>query len=195
MKRAVILHGTGNTPADNWFPWLKRTLEEFDYEVFVPQLPEAQAPNRHKYEDFLLESGWDFSDNVIIGHSSGSTTLLNLLSQAWFPNLKAAVFVGFFVNNDYIENNPPEWYTPGQFEDLFPPDGFDFNLIKSKIGNSYVIHGDDDPYCDPKLASQTALLLNAKLKIIKGGKHLSKNSGGYTKLPEIIELLKEDSIL
>lgn len=195
MKKAIILHGTGSTPDDNWFPWLKHELEFRGYEVFVPQLPDSSTPNRHRYDDFLRKSGWDFSDNIIVGHSSGSTTILNLLEQDWFPHVKAAVFVGFFVNNDYIENNPPEWYTPGQFKNLFPPEGFNFAKVKEKSEHRYVIHSDNDPYCDPKLAADTAKLIGAELRIVPGGKHLSKNSGGYIELPEIIEVLENNDLI
>lgn len=144
---------------------------------------------------FLRDSGWDFTDNIVIGHSSGSTTILNLLQQDWFPRIKTAVFVGFFVNNDLIENNPPDWYKPGQFKDLFPPEGFDFDKVIQKSDHRFVIHSDNDPYCDPKLAIDTAKRIDAKIRIIPGGKHLSKNSGGYTELPELIDFLDANQAL
>lgn len=195
MKKVTILHGTGNTPDGNWFPWLRRELKTRGYEVFIPKLPDAATPNRHKYDMFLRDSGWDFTDNIVIGHSSGSTTILNLLQQDWFPRIKTAVFVGFFVNNDLIENNPPDWYKPGQFKDLFPTEGFDFNKVIQKSDQRFVIHSDNDPYCDPQLAIDTAKRIDAKIRIIPGGKHLSKNSGGYTELPELIDFLDANQAL
>jgi len=39
MSNAFIIHGTGGYPEENWFPWLKKKLEEFNYKVFVPQFP------------------------------------------------------------------------------------------------------------------------------------------------------------
>jgi hypothetical protein len=36
MKTAIIIHGTGGSPDENWFPWMKTQLEEQGYRVFVP---------------------------------------------------------------------------------------------------------------------------------------------------------------
>ena len=58
MKKAVLLHGTDGSPNDHWFPWLKKVLEENEYEVFAPTLPENHTPNRDVYEEFLKKSGW-----------------------------------------------------------------------------------------------------------------------------------------
>jgi predicted alpha/beta hydrolase family esterase len=91
MKRAVILHGTDSNPQDIWFPWFKNQLEANGYTVFVPLLPDNHTPNRKKYEEFLKNSNWDFRDNILIGHSSGATTALNLLSADWLPKVKAVV--------------------------------------------------------------------------------------------------------
>lgn len=50
MGEVLIFHGTGGSPKGNWFPWLKKELEEKDYQVFVPQLPH---PKDHHLPDWL----------------------------------------------------------------------------------------------------------------------------------------------
>lgn len=42
MKNALILHGTNADHNENWFPWLHKQLEEKDYKVWTPDLPEKE---------------------------------------------------------------------------------------------------------------------------------------------------------
>lgn len=191
MKRAVILHGTDGKPTDQWFPWLKGELEDNGYQVFVPLLPQNHTPNRRIYEKFLRESEWDFSDNVIIGHSSGATTILNLLSVDWFPKQKAVVLVGTFLNEKLTQN--ADWVEEGQFKDLFRKE-YDPKVIKSKAESFIFVHGSDDPYCDIDDARQLCESLGGEFIIVKNGHHLGGGSG-IVDLPQLQEALKKRKLL
>ena len=35
----IILHGSFGSKDGNWFPWLKKQLEDRNYKVDVPQMP------------------------------------------------------------------------------------------------------------------------------------------------------------
>lgn len=43
-KRVFIIHGWSGSPEENWFPWLKKELENSGFEVHVPQIPDADNP-------------------------------------------------------------------------------------------------------------------------------------------------------
>lgn len=191
MKRAVILHGTNGSPQDCWLPWLKKVLEERAYEVLCPLLPDNDVPNRTTYEDYLKSTGWDFSDNIIIGHSSGSTTALNLLMSDWFPNVRATVLVGTFLNVKLLQN--VEWYVPGQFKDLFLGE-YDSQTLKQKSGSFYFVHGDDDPYCDIKDAKELCLKVDGTFIEVPNGHHLGSSSGFY-EIPMVFDQLVADKII
>ena len=188
MKRAVILHGTSGNPSINWLPWLKDQLENDGYTVWVPQLPNPVRPNRFTYEEFLKSANWDFSENLLVGHSSGATTILNLMSTDWFPHIKSAVFVGTFLNEDLTKNT--DWYEDGQFDNLFPPKGFDAEKIKPKADHFYFLHSDDDPYCELKPAEDLAKELGATFKVEPHKQHFS---AGLKEVPEVLELLRENA--
>lgn len=80
MKSALILHGTNNSPQDNWFLWLEKELQQLDYKTWVPQLPQADFPNIKRYNQFLFNSDWEFDEeSILIGHSSGAVATLGLL--------------------------------------------------------------------------------------------------------------------
>jgi predicted alpha/beta hydrolase family esterase len=191
MKKAALLHGTDGSPNDHWFPWLKTELEKNGYEVFAPTLPENHTPSRDVYEVFLKNSDWDFADNLLIGHSSGTTTILNLLMADWFPGVKASVLVGTFLNENLL--NEQEWYTPGQFDRLFVQE-FDIEKLKSKCPEFIFVHGDNDHACDYNDAKEFCQKLDGDFITIKNGSHLS-GSSGITEIPEIVEKLNERDLL
>jgi predicted alpha/beta hydrolase family esterase len=192
LKRATILHGTSGSPSElEWQVWLKRELKASGYEVCFPQLPDCQKPNLATYDTFLRESGWDFSDNLLIGHSSGATTVLHLLEQDWFPAVDAVVLVGTFLNERLLHN--ATWYTPGQFDDLFVDD-FSPKKIMEKCKKFTFVHGDDDPYCDINDAKILCNELGGEFIEMKQAGHIAK-SAGFTKLPLLKDVLVRDGYL
>lgn len=191
MKRAVFLHGTDGKPDDHWFPWLRAELEQRGYEIFAPTLPENHTPSRDVYEEFLKNSGWDFTDNLLVGHSSGTTTILNLLMADWFPKVKGSVMVGTFLNEKLTKT--AEWYEPGQFDNLFVQD-FDVEKIKSKCPEFIFVHGDNDYACSYDDAKEFCRTLGGDFIAIPNGGHLGGPSG-TTEIPEIIDKLSEKNLL
>lgn len=184
MKRAVILHGTDGRPGAHWFPWLKKKLEEQGYKVWAPSLPENHTPDRQVYNDFLLGGDWDFADNIVVGHSSGAVSILNLLMDERCPHIKMGLMVGAWAGGS------PEEMDYEQFKNLFPPEGFNFKLIKSKADKLAFLHGDDDPYCPLEQAKYLAEQLDAPITVVHGGRHFTKNNEANFELPELWKILE-----
>lgn len=180
-KQAYLLHGTDGSPEYNWFPWLKSELENKGYEVRVPLLPENHTPNRQVYSDFLESTDWSFENCILIGHSSGATTALNLLSSDWFPHVNKTILVGTFLNERLLSR--VDWYEKGQFDNLFPSGGYDADLLKKKSNSFIFLHGSDDPYCSLDDATVFANRVDGEMVVIQDGLHLSSNRKD---LPEII---------
>ena len=191
MKRALVLHSTGSNPSAVWYPWLKAELEQRGYDVFAPLLPDSDRPNRQTYEQFLRDSGWDFTDNLVVGHSSGATTALNLLLSDWFPPMKATVLVGTFLNEKLTK--PLEDFPQGIFDGLFV-EAFDPDKLSQKSPAFYFVHGSNDPYCDIDDARQLCDQLEGTFIEIENGHHLG-GASGVKELPELISALEVDGIV
>lgn len=187
VKRAVLFHGTSSDPTHHWQPWLKKELEQQGYQVYAPLLPDNDRPNRRTYEAFLRKSGWDFADNILVGHSSGATTVLNLLLADWFPKVKAVVLVGTFLNEKLTKNLGE--FPDGLFDDLFL-EGYDPERLKQKAGAFYFVHGSNDPYCDIQDAKVLCEQVGGTFMEIENGHHLGGTSG-ITELPELINYLSK----
>lgn len=184
MKRAAILHGTDGHPDHHWMPWLKQKLEEQGYEVWAPELPENHTPDRETYNNFLFSQGWDFADNIVVGHSSGAVSVLNLLMDERCPMIKLGVMVGAWAGG-----RPMGHFDENQFAKLFPENGFDFELIKSKADHLAFLHSDDDPYCPLEQAQYLAEQLGASITVLYGAGHIS---AGFKEKPEIWDVIEEN---
>lgn len=181
MKNAVILHGTLNSSKDNWFPWLKKQLEEKGYRVFLPDLPGADKPQIDRYNKFLLKN-WEYnSETILIGHSSGAVATLGLLEV--LPKkvvVKRAILVAAF--KDDLNWKPTK-------ELFLKP--FDFEKIKAHCKEFVLISSDDDPYVSLEHGKYFEEKLGVPLVILKGQKHFSVESMGekYKEFPYLLELV------
>jgi predicted alpha/beta hydrolase family esterase len=167
MKKALLLHGTSGSSDSNWLPWLKAELENAGWEVWAPDLPNADEPNIKSYNKYLLSRKWVFDDEtIIIGHSSGAVAALGLL-QVLPANttIKQCVLVGSFKDDLGWTN------LGGLFEEPF-----DFDGIKKHCSNFLLIHSDNDPYCPLEHAQYLAKELDGTLRLEPGQKHFSEET-------------------
>ncbi|MBP9717692.1 alpha/beta fold hydrolase [Candidatus Gracilibacteria bacterium] len=82
MKRVIIFHGTGGSPQENWFPWLKNILQERGIEVVIPQFPTPQHQTPENWHA-VMEPYLPLitPETVLIGHSLGGAFLLRVMEK------------------------------------------------------------------------------------------------------------------
>ena len=183
MRNVLIFHGTGGHPGENWFPWLKRKLEEKHYKVFVPQFPH---PKDHTLVDWLeVLKGYEQyinEDSILIGHSLGGLFLLRVLERLQHP-----VFAAFFVAAP-IGVRPIKFYDS---DEKFSGFSFNFAEIKKKAKHFVAYHSDNDPYISIGNGEELAKQLDIKLTFIANSGHFNAEAGftKFDKLPEDIEKL------
>jgi predicted alpha/beta hydrolase family esterase len=181
MKNAIIIHGTGGYPGENWFPWMKEELEKLGYQVFVPQFPtpEKQTPEEWfkvfgNYEKYLN------SETILIGHSYGGAFLLRILER-----IKAKVKVAVLVAAS-------AGIKPIKFYDVDKPlveKPFDWAKIRQSSDHFLVFHSEDDPFICIANGEKIAKELNIGLIRLTNAGHFNAKAG-YTKFELLLEKLK-----
>lgn len=183
MKKAIIFHGTGGNSQANWFPWLKAELEKAEFQVWVPDLPDADVPDFDKYLPFIFKH-CPFAidaETILIGHSSGAMTVLAVLQN--FPNERVVdicYLVGAFKDDLGWDSLKKIFTKP-----------FDYNLIKNKAKKFIFIHSDNDPHCPLEGAKYVQEQVGGELILLPGQFHFSVGTAGekYRQFPFLLDLI------
>lgn len=183
MKNAFIIHDAYGSSEENWFPWLKKELEELDYEVFVPDFPTPQGQTLENWREvFDVYKEFINEETIFIGHSLGPLFILDIL-QKLNMTVKASFFVSGFlrllgnkefdtINKTFVENN------------------FDWDKISANCKQFIIFHSDNDPYVPIKYANELAETLATVPIIIKGAGHFN-SAAAYNKFEELLDKIKE----
>lgn len=186
MKNALILHGTdfektGKQRENNWFPWLKRELEKLGYQVWLPELPEAWQPDLEKYWNFLKDFPFN-KETVLIGHSSGGTTVFGILHK--LPTaikVRLAISVAGFYRDE-------GWGCAGLFRE-----DYNWEKIRRQARKIYLIWSPDDPYISREQTDGLAERLKVVPTILPGRKHFNLEAGSrFKKFPDLLALIKSN---
>lgn len=158
-----LLHGTGGTPTDFWFPWVRSALEERGETVHAPQLPNADAPNLSVWSHFLNKTYNIDKDDILIGHSAGAPLILDYLNRYQDTTIKQAILVAGFINPlpDYDFNDTT------QLKDM------DWQGLRDRCLSFVYFNAKNDPWgCDDTQA-------HAMHVHLKGDMIIDKNEGHY----------------
>lgn len=182
MKNAIIIHGTEGYPEENWFPWLKKNLEQIGYIVNVPQFPSPPIVPAKIEEWFEVLKNYEINEEtILIGHSLGGLFTLRILEKLNQP-IKAAFFVG-----------APIGIKPIKFYDRdiqFSGFNFDFEKIKANAKKIVIFHSDNDPYVDIENGKQLAAKLGVQLDFIPNAGHFN-TAAGYDKFPQLLDEIQK----
>lgn len=189
-KRAVIIHGLQSNSQGNWFQWLKAQLENYGYEVWVPDMPGADHPSATKWAKYLLSSSWDFNESLVIGHSAGAVAALVLAQM--LPDkvrLKGEVLVSAFnpvkPQNEYYNDLKDLHDTP-----------FDFAKIQANVDELVFVHGNDDPWAPYIDGQDLAKKTNSPMVMIPYGQHFSVGLDPvYKEFPKLMEIIEQYKLL
>jgi len=139
MKRIFIVHGWGGYPAEGWFPWIKKRLEQRKFTVHVLSMPHSEKPIINEWVPFLRTAvGTPDKFTYFIGHSIGCQTILRYLETVQIVVGGAVLVAPWFTLTGLTQEDKQiahEWLeTP-----------IAFNHIK-KIAKIQAIFSDNDPF-------------------------------------------------
>ncbi|HSV94797.1 MAG TPA: alpha/beta hydrolase [Spirochaetia bacterium] len=134
MKNAIIFHGTGCTPNSYWFPKTKDFLENLGYDVWVPQLPDADNPVLSKWLPVALSGKYN-EETIIIGHSAGGPLVLSVLENINVTIHKAVMVAGFARKLRGDKETQP----------ILQPE-YNWDKIKKAAKDIIYINSQDDPW-------------------------------------------------
>ena len=181
MKNAIIIHGTEGYPEENWFPWLKKELEQQGYKVNVPQFPSPPVIPAKISEWFdVLENHSIDQDTILIGHSLGGMFTLRILEKLEYP-VKAAFLIAAPIGINPIKYYDRDLAFRGDFD-------FDWDKIRKNARHFVAFHSDNDPYVDLANGQKLAEQLGITLHFVPNSSHFNI-AGGFT--PEFPDLLEE----
>lgn len=180
-KRVFIIHGWEATPESNWFPWLKKELENQGFDVCAPVMPDTNNPDLSKWLSYLQKLAKNPNKNTyFVGHSLGVITILRYLEK-----LPAGVKIGGAI----LVAGFPE---PIGYEELnsFFTTPLDYKKIKNSANKFIAIYSDNDPYVPLKNGEILKNKLGAELIILPNSGHLNAGDG-YFRLPIVLEKIIE----
>ncbi len=172
--KAIIIHGWGGGPYTNWLPWLKSELENRNWQVLVPAMPDTEHPKINPWLDAVAKAAADMNldeNTVLIGGSIGCQAILRYLENL-ADNIKisGAVLVAPWMQLDEqtikeegeesIEIAKPWVETP-----------IDFARVKKHSDKFIAIFSDNDPFVPISQKEVFADKLGAKTIVETGEGH------------------------
>lgn len=175
----IILHGSFGSKDGNWFPWLKKQLEEKNYKVNVPQMPIGVGNQNYDNWSNELRKLTVNENTIIIAHSIAPVFICKYLINNKIK-VKRLLFVCGFnnylgINTDFDTVNKPMFLD--NLED-----------IKEYCNDIICFYSDNDPYVPLNVEKQFADTISNEQHIIANGGHINAESG-YTEFHELLKYL------
>lgn len=183
-KRVFIIHGWDGNPNEAWLSWFRSELIKKDFEVFAPQMPNADKPEINQWVAFLSDLvGEPDEQDFFVGHSIGCQTIMRYLEKIYPKKIRGAIFVAGWFNLINLEDQASEAIAKPWIKTPI-----DFEKVRNAADNFTVLLSDTDewvPLSDRELFEKK---LGAKVIIQKNKGHFTEDDD-VKEIPEILELI------
>jgi uncharacterized protein len=192
MKKVFIIHGWDGTPNEPMHKWLKKTLEEKEYIVEVPKMPNSSEPKIKSWINKLKEIVINPNDKTyFIGHSVGCQGILRYL-ETLDKNVKVGGVI-LIAPWMYLDENTIKEEGEEVIEIAKPwmETPLKWDKIKNSTNKFVCIFSDNDPYVPLTNKDLFKEKLGAEIIIEKNKGHFTEsdkvfdNKTAFRKLIEI----------
>ena len=177
MNNYIVLHGSFGSKNGNWFPWLKKELEERNLKVDVPQMPVGVGNQNFENWSKIMNELNINANTTIIAHSIAPIFVCKYLITNKIK-VKKLIFVCGFNNYLGIDKD---------FDEVNEPMFIDnYKDIKNYCDNIVCYYSDNDPYVKFEVEQEFADVISNRQYIIEEGGHINEESG-YITFEEILQ--------
>ena len=181
MNHYILVHGSFGSPFVNWFPYLRKEIENRDLEVYTPDFPTGVGYQNYENWSKLLKTYVDAGilneNTVIFAHSIAPIFICKFLVENKIK-VKRLVFVCGFNNYLGIDDEYDTVNESMYFDNVA--------TIKDYCDDIVCFYSDNDPYVKYEAEKKFADTITENHIIISGGGHLNSESG-YTEFPELLK--------
>jgi len=179
----VLIHGSFGSPFVNWFPWLRKELENRNLEVYTPDFPTGVGYQNYQNWSRILktyvESGIITQNTTIYAHSIAPIFICKFLVENKIKVKRLVLVCGF---NNYLGINE-------EYDAVNESMYFDnLSEIKEYCNDIICLFSDNDPYVKYDVEKAFADAIADEQIMITGGGHLNSESG-YSEFDELLNYL------
>jgi len=133
----VFLHGFKGTNSNDFWPWLKKSLQEKGAKVYAPNLPHTTEPIIEDQVNFLLKNHKFSEKTVLVTHSLGGVGAMKLLPKLKRP-INSLIMIAPPLRTEFLDGKKREPLIKAcDWE-------FDFEAIKKHAKNITVLADIED---------------------------------------------------
>lgn len=176
--KAILIHGNGSGSAkDNWFPYIKKELEQFGVKVIAENFPDPILARGEYWLPFIKKLEAD-EKTILIGHSSGAVAAMRFAEN---NKILASVLVSACYTDlgDEMERKSGYYNKPWNWE-------------KIKNNQQWIIQfaSKDDPYIPIEEARFIHDKLNTEYYEYEHEGHFGADKD-YPECPKLVEVLRK----
>ncbi len=179
----LIIHGSFGSPFVNWFPYLRKEIENRNLVVYTPDFPTGVGfqsyENWSKLLKTYLEANIINENTIIFAHSIAPAFICKFLVENKIK-VKRLVFICGFNNYFGIDKDYDAVNESMYFNNLAD--------IKNYCDDIICFYSENDPYVKYEAEKEFADTITENQIIIPDGGHLNSESG-YTEFTELLKYI------
>ncbi len=150
----VLIHGYKGSPERDFFPWLKKEIEQYSAKTYIPALPDTKDPKVAEQVEYVLKHAKFDKNTVLLGHSLGTIVALKVLEKLKQPVQRSVLVAGFtenkFLDHDRFDEHTFDWK-------------FNWKKIHKNAGDVIILRDLNDPIIPYNRANKLQEFLGGKI--------------------------------